>query len=53
VTSTQLAHEHDAPVVAIHAPRREESEVPAGEGEDAVEAKPADDSAAKDAEGSD
>ena len=31
VTSTQLAHEHDAPVVAIHPPRREEVEEPTAE----------------------
>lgn len=35
VESTQLAHEHDSPVVAIHPPRREEVE------EDAVEAEAA------------
>jgi large subunit ribosomal protein L25 len=28
VTSTQLAHEHDSPVVAIHPPRREEVDEP-------------------------
>jgi large subunit ribosomal protein L25 len=28
VTSTQLAHDHDSPVVAIHPPRREEVEEP-------------------------
>ena len=31
VVSTQLAHEHDSPVVACHPPRREEAEEPAGE----------------------
>jgi len=41
VTSTQLAHEHDSPVVAIHPPRREEVEEAAGEeAEAAVEAAP-------------
>jgi len=34
VTSTQLAHDHDSPVVAIHPPRREEEEEPV-EGEEA------------------
>jgi large subunit ribosomal protein L25 len=31
VMSTQLAHGHDSPVVAIHPPRREEEEPTAGE----------------------
>jgi large subunit ribosomal protein L25 len=31
VTSTQLAHDHDSPVVAIHPPRREEVEPVEGE----------------------
>lgn len=31
VTSTQLRHGHDSPVVACHPPRREEEETPAGE----------------------
>jgi large subunit ribosomal protein L25 len=35
VTSTQLAHGHDAPVVAIHPPRQEEEEEPV-EGEEAA-----------------
>jgi large subunit ribosomal protein L25 len=51
VTSTQLAHEHDSPVVAIHPPRREEVETPEEEaGETAVEAS---ESVAKDEESSD
>lgn len=33
VTSTQLAHDHDSPVVAIHPPRREEVEEEIGEEE--------------------
>lgn len=31
VRSTQLAHGHDVPVVAIHAPRREEAETPSAD----------------------
>jgi large subunit ribosomal protein L25 len=39
VVSTQLAHDHDSPVVAIHPPRREEVEAVEGEeGEAAAEA---------------
>jgi large subunit ribosomal protein L25 len=38
VRSTQLAHGHDSPVVAIHPPRREEVEAAPGEGEAAPEA---------------
>jgi large subunit ribosomal protein L25 len=35
VTSTQLAHGHDSPVVAIHPPRREEEETVESEGVEA------------------
>lgn len=38
VVSTQLAHEHDSPVVACHPPRREEVEEPEGEEAAPVEA---------------
>jgi len=38
VRSTQLAHGHDSPVVAIHPPRREEVEAAPGEAEAAPEA---------------
>ena len=38
VSSTQLQHGHDSPVVAIHPPRREEVEAPAEEGEVAAAA---------------
>lgn len=48
VTSTQLAHEHDQPVVAIHPPRREEVEEEVGEeGEVAVEGEAAAESEAE------
>jgi large subunit ribosomal protein L25 len=50
VSSTQLAHDHDSPVVAIHPPRREEAEdeveeaeVAAGDVPAVAEAAPADD----------
>jgi large subunit ribosomal protein L25 len=52
VTSTQLAHEHDSPVVAIHPPRREEEATAGEEGEAATETKAVDDSAAKEDEAS-
>lgn len=54
VTSTQLAHEHDQAVVAIHPPRRVEVEEPVeGEGEAAPEVEAAGDDAAKEDEASD
>lgn len=51
VTSTQLAHDHDSPVVAIHPPRRVEVEEPEAES-DAAEAAAPDDDAAKDGDDS-
>lgn len=53
VTSTQLAHEHDSPVVAIHPPRREEEPVAGEEGVAAASAPAAGDSAAKEGGDSD
>lgn len=48
VTSTQLAHEHDSPVVAIHPPRRVEEEETEAEAETAEAADADDGDAAKD-----
>lgn len=54
VTSTQLAHDHDSPVVAIHAPRREEAEDEAdAEATAPSEVPTAADAAAEDEESSD
>jgi large subunit ribosomal protein L25 len=57
VTSTQLAHGHDSPVVAIHPPRREEEESVEGEAVEAAAAEAgsadADAGAAKDDESKD
>ena len=52
VTSTQLAHGHDSPVVAIHPPRREEEEVTEEGAEGAAAAAPAAAAESKDEESS-
>ena len=50
VESTQLAHGHDAPVVAIHPPRREEEETLEAEGVEAAAAAETEGAAAADAD---
>jgi large subunit ribosomal protein L25 len=52
VTSTQLEHGHDTPVVAIHPPRREEPEEPVGE-EAEAEAPEVEDAAPEEESGED